>query len=101
MTEYPTLWQFFGGYLNPDWPDEYANEWAALDDYLTDDPDSGPLFRGEVKRLLAEHPSEEAVREVIFEDLGSAFLARGWKYRDWLQALSDHVARATGHPRAS
>ena len=101
MTQYPNLWQFFAGYLGPDWPDEYANEWAALDEYLRDDPDAAPMFCREVQALLAEHPSEEAVRQVIFDDFKSAYLADGWKYRDWLQALSDHVAKATGQPQAS
>ena len=103
MIEYPALWQFFGGYLGPDWPDEYANEWAALDDYLKDHHDVASRFASEVQLLLAEHPSEDAVRHVIFDEFHSAYLAEvdGWRYREWLQALADHVLRATGHPQAS
>jgi len=103
MNRYPELWQFFNVFLGPDWPEEYANEWAALDDYIHDDPGALPAFCGEVQALLADHPSEEGVRHILFEDFQLAYLAEvnGWKYRDWLQALSDHVEKAVGHPRAS
>jgi hypothetical protein len=43
------------------------------------------------------------VRKIVLDDLGSYLLVEedGWKYRDWLQALADHAAKATGHPQAS
>ncbi|MFL6164049.1 MAG: contact-dependent growth inhibition system immunity protein [Jatrophihabitantaceae bacterium] len=104
MTEYPTLWHFFGAYLYQDWLDEYADEWAAVDGFIADCPPEYPrLLRAEIAALLAEHPTEEEVRKVVFDDLGSCYLAEvdGWKYRDWLKALSDHAAKAIGHPQAS
>jgi hypothetical protein len=56
-----------------------------------------------VAALLAEHPAEEDVRRIVLDDLGSCCLVEvfGWKYRDWLQALSDHAAKAAGRPGAS
>ena len=104
MTQYPTLEHFFGAYLNEDWPDDYGNEWTAVDGFIADGPPEDPeLFRAEIAQLLAEHPAEEEVRKIVLDDLECGFLAdaAGWKYRAWLQALSDHAARATGHPRAS
>ncbi|MFL6162930.1 MAG: contact-dependent growth inhibition system immunity protein [Jatrophihabitantaceae bacterium] len=103
MTDYPLLWQFFGGYLNEDWPDEYANEWAAVDAFARDAPAKVDAFRSEIAALLAEHPMEEDVRKLVFDDLASCYLAEvdGWKYRDWLKALSDHAAKVVRHPRAS
>jgi hypothetical protein len=103
MTEYFELSQFFGGYLNEDWPDDYADEWAALDDYLRGSPGVAPAFCKEAQALLDEHLSEEELSRVIFYDFGCAFSAEvaGWKYRDWLKALSDYVAKAVGHPQAS
>jgi hypothetical protein len=38
MNEYPTLCQFFGGYMHQDWRDDYPDEWAALDDFWKTDP---------------------------------------------------------------
>jgi contact-dependent growth inhibition (CDI) system CdiI-like immunity protein len=104
MTRYPTLWHFFGGYLHEDWRDDYDDEWAAIDGFIADGPPEDPvLFRAEIAQLLTEHSSEEDVRKIVLDDLGSYLLVEvdGWKYRDWLQALSDHVAKATGHPQAS
>ncbi len=103
MTEYPSLFQFFGGYLNQDWPDEYADEWAALEEYLSDNPRGATGFCPEIQALLEEHPDEGELRRMLFQELGCAYSAEvdGWKYRDWLQALSDHVEKAIGHPRAS
>ena len=104
MTGYPTLDHFFGVYLGEDWPDDYGSEWAAVDAFVAEGPPEDPgLFRAEIARLLAVHLSEEEVRKVILDDLHSCLSPEvdGWTYRDWLQALSDHVARATGHPQAS
>src|SRR4051812_37437691 len=89
MTKYPSLFLFFGGYLNEDWPDEYADEWVALDEYLRDNPHSASGFSPEVQALLVENASEGELRKVLFDDLGCAYSAEraGWKYRDWLQAM--------------
>jgi len=103
MTEYFELLQFFGGYLNEDWPDEYADEWAALDNYLHDSPGVAPEFCKEIQALLDDHPSEDEVSKVLSYDLACAYAAEnlGWKYRDWLKALSDYATKAIGHPQAS
>lgn len=100
---YPTLWQFFGGYMHQDWRDDYVDEWAALDDFLADGSDVIKDFRREIEVLLTENRSEEELRRIVLDELGSSCMVEvnGWKYRDWLQALSDHAAKATGHPRAS
>jgi hypothetical protein len=104
MTPYPTLEQFLGGYLHLDWHDDYPDEWAAVDGFLADGPPENiQLFRAEIASLLTEHPAEEDVRRIVLDDLDSCYLAdvNGWKYRDWLKALSDQAAKAIGHPQAS
>lgn len=104
MTQYPTLEHFFGGYMHQDWRDDYADEWAAVDGFIADGPPEDPeLFRAEIALLLNRHSSEKEIRKIVLDDLDSNYLAdvSGWKYRDWLQALSDHAAKAIGHPRAS
>ena len=103
MTEYPTLEQFFGGYLHQDWRDDYPDEWAALDDFLEDGPEVVDSFRREVAVVLADYESEADLRQLVLDELGSFSMVevRGWTYRAWLQALSNHAAKAIGHPRAS
>lgn len=103
MTKYPNLRQYFGGYLNQDWRDDYADEWAALEDYLRDNPSGANGFCPEAQALLSEHDSEQEVRTIILDELWCAYLAEahGWRYRDWLRALSDYAAKAIGHPQAS
>ena len=102
--QYPTLGHFFGVYLGEDWPEDYGSEWAAVDAFIAEGPAEDPgLFCAEITRLLAQHPSENEVREIVLDDLRSYLLPEvdGWKYRDWLQALAYHAARVTGHPQAS
>lgn len=104
MTSYPTLARFFGAYMHQDWADDYLDEWAAVDGFLADGPpESLQLFRSEIAALLAEYPVEADVRHIVLDDLDSCCLVEvdGWKYRDWLKALSDHAAKAVGHPQAS
>lgn len=104
MTTYLMLGSFLGGYLHQDWSLDYPDEWAALDGFLADGPpENGQTFRSEIATLLAENPLEEDVRRIVLDELYSCALAEahGWKYRDWLQALSDHAAKSVGHPQAS
>ena len=104
MTDYPMLRHFFGAYMHQDWQDDYADEWAAVDGFLADGPPENiQRFRTEIAALLAEHPVEDEVRRIVLDDLDSCCLVEvdGWTYRDWLKALSDHAAKASGHTRAS
>ena len=104
MTAYPTVGSFLGGYMHQDWYDEYPDEWAALDDFLADGPpENARAFRTEIGALLTEHPAEDDVRRIVLDELGSCCLVEvgGWKYRDWLKALSDRAAQSIGHPQAS
>lgn len=104
MIRYPTLDHFFGGYMHQDWHDDYPDEWAALDAFVAEGPpEAADLFRAEIALLLTEHPSEDDVRKIVLDDLDSYYLAdvNGWKYRAWMQALSDHAAKASGHSQAS
>jgi CdiI immunity protein len=104
MNDYPTLCQFFGGYMHQDWRDDYPDEWAALDDFLEDGPDTVEAFTHEITELLAEGLQEDELRRTVLDELGSSSMVevRGWTYSDWLQAMANHAATgASGHPQAS
>lgn len=103
MTTYPTLQYFFECYMHQDWREDYVTEWAVLDDFMRSDPEIAAHFCEEVSRLLATGPSEDELRTLLLDEYLAAAMVEnvGWKYRDWLQALSDHVGKAIGHPQAS
>src|SRR3954452_24834161 len=101
MTRYFMLGSYLGGYMHQDWYDDYPDEWAALDGFLADGPpENAQVFCADIAALLAEHPIEEDLCRIVLDDLGSCCLVEvlGWTYRDWLQALSAHAAKAIGHP---
>ncbi|MFL6162244.1 MAG: contact-dependent growth inhibition system immunity protein [Jatrophihabitantaceae bacterium] len=103
MNDYPTLRHFFGAYLHEDWPDEFADEWAAADGFVREEPQAAPNFKAEMDQLLLSYPEEHQLRHMLLYDFGAAAMMEnlGWKYRDWLQAMADHVEKAAGHPQAS
>jgi hypothetical protein len=103
MTAYPTLSYFFGGYMHPDWREDHPDEWAVLDDFTRSDPQLTTKFCQEISQLLATNPSEDELRTLLLDEYLAAAMVEslGWKYRDWLKALSDHAAKAVGHPQAS
>ena len=103
MTDYPTLSRFFGAYMHQDWHDEFPDEWAVADQFVQDEPFSVATFAAEMEKLLANCPEEDKLRLILLYDFAAAAMVenRGWKYRDWLQAMADHIQKAAGHPRAS
>lgn len=80
------------GYLNQDWPYDYPDAWAAVDDFLEHEPRRHDL-PGEITDVLERMPSEDDVRRYVLEDLDSGYLphADGYSVTGWLTALRDHV----------
>ena len=103
MRDYPMLRHFFGAYMHQDWHDEFPDEWAAADEFVADEPFSLAAFATEMDQLLANCPDEQQLRDKLLDSFGAAAMVenRGWKYRDWLQAMAEHVHKASGHPQAS
>ena len=103
MNDYPALRRFFGAYLHEDWSDEFPDEWAAADEFARGEPLEAPNFGSEMGRLFTNYTEEGQLRHVLLYDFGAAILIehKGWKYRDWLQSMADHVQKAVEHPQAS
>jgi len=97
------LRHFFGAYMHEDWGDEFPDEWAVADEFVRDEPYSVAAFATEMAQLLANCPEEEQLRHKLLYTFGAAAMMEnlGWKYRDWLQAMADHMQKASGHPQAS
>jgi len=103
MTAYPALRYFFGAYQHHDWREDYATEWAALNDFMRSDPEVAANFCREISQLLDTEPSEDELRTLLLDEYLAAAMVEnlGWTYRDWLRALSDYAAKTIGHPQAS
>jgi hypothetical protein len=96
MSTHPALELLFQAYLHQDWPDEYGSAWAAVDDFLANEPRAAQL-PDEVTALLAEQPSDDGLREAFLDTLDSGYLpeADGFTVRDWLTALRERAQGAS------
>jgi hypothetical protein len=93
MTNYPALTLLLQGYLNLDWPDEYGNPWAAVDDFLASEPLARQL-RSEIDEILAGNMPDDYLRALVVDTIGSGYLpeANGWTIADWLRALANRAS---------
>ncbi|MEI2808943.1 MAG: contact-dependent growth inhibition system immunity protein [Nocardioides sp.] len=94
---YPALELLTQGYLTLDWPDDYANVWAAVDDYVASEPIAGQL-PDEVARVVAMIDSEEDLRALIIGELGCGYLpdSDGFTMTTWLLTVGDRVRGLVG-----
>lgn len=92
---YPALALLAQGYLTLDWPDDYPDAWAAVDDYVTHEPIADQL-PDEIARLAEAMPSEETLRTLIIDELGCGYLpdADGFTMTTWLLAVGERVRGA-------
>jgi len=93
MTEYDSLDQLLGGYLNEDWADEYSDLWQAVDDFVYSQHSFALNLRGVIEDVLRQYTSEDALFAYLLRlGLGYRIQFHGWtSHRDWLLAVADHV----------
>lgn len=79
-------------YLNQDWPFDYPDVWAAVDDFLVKEPPAQDLL-DDITDVLERMPSNDDVRRYVLEDLDSNYIPDpdGQSMTSWLAALRDHV----------
>ncbi len=94
---YPALELLTKGYLTLDWPDDYPNAWAAVDDYVANEPIAGQL-PNEVAEVVAMIDSEEGLRTLIIGEFGSGYLpdSDGLTMTSWLLAIGERVRGLVG-----
>ena len=84
------------GLLESDWPDDYVNAWAAIDEYVASEPVARYL-PDEIADLLDTTSSEECLRALVLGELGRGYLpvADGLTMRTWLLAVRQRVLEAS------
>lgn len=95
MREFKSLQLLLQGYLNIDWPDDYTDVWAAVEDFVCSEPASVTSLPMEIESLLRRFRSEEELRDFFIGELASGYLPEfdGWTYRDWLIELAGRASR--------
>jgi hypothetical protein len=91
----PALLHLMGAYLNQDWPEDYADEWEALDDLVLGAKSDAPALPLEIAWVLATYPTEGEIEEYM-RSLGSGYAADPDEggYRGWLIEVSRRVQAA-------
>ena len=99
MSSYPTLEHLFGVYINEDWPDDYGTVWAAIDDFVRDEPELAELATAEVRELLSRGLSEGELKRVL-DNLSCNYwpYGRGSNYLEWLARVAEQLAAAIERP---
>jgi hypothetical protein len=95
MITTPALEHLVGAYLNQDWPDDYPDEWAALDDFISGSPDEARALPGEIAMVLTKYPTEDAVHAYL-DELFTGYAADPDEggFRGWLIEVSRRVQAA-------
>lgn len=84
------LESLIGAYLNQDVWDFYPDVMAGVDDFMKDEPDLAKPLMVEIEQLLADHPEEADVAELM-RRLGAGFIPAEDGYRGWLVRIASHV----------
>lgn len=90
MNDHPALTQLLQAYLHLDWPEDYGDPWAAIDDFLRSEPEQAARLAGEIDRLLGDTAEEAELRRLVVGELGSGYLpeADGWSFASWLAEIA-------------
>lgn len=91
----PALDLFIGAYLHQDWPDEFSDEWAALDAFITREPRRARTLSSEIDGLLRARLSDADLEEFL-DDHGCEYLAdpASGGNRAWLTEVSRRARTA-------
>lgn len=101
---YPQLYRL-QAYLHQDWPDDYPDVWAAIDDFLTGATESDARrLVNEVGSILASTNSEDGLQKTFIWDPSGLLLqyyppGDGYTTKGWLEDLQRHVMTSLEKPR--
>lgn len=90
MTGSQALTELVAGYLNQDWPLDYATVWDAVRAFCDEEPPTVVAqARNQALQLLRSVDSEEELKRVLVDELGSGYWPPGENltFREWLERV--------------
>ena len=90
-SEFPALYQLFGGYFHQDWRTEYATAADAVSSYVGDAPrDAVRAAVAELDRLLASGFDEAQLEHIIERGFGCEYVPEreGTTMAQWLASVA-------------
>lgn len=88
--ELKILQDLFLGYFHEDWPEEYGTPVQAVTQFIDESsPEELNLAASAIDALLAGNPSEDELKEILFDDMESHYdpTIDGVTLRTWLEQL--------------
>jgi hypothetical protein len=99
-SEFPALFQLFGGYFHQDWRDEHASPASAISAFIGEAPRDAILAAGaELDRLLAAGFSDDELARVLGEGFGGNYLPEhdGLTVSQWLAEIRASLRGGRSH----
>lgn len=94
MTEFPGLEYLMGAYLHQDWGLDHDTVWDVVDHLVSaEQPSVVDELRDDVRRLVAEHRSEEELKTLLLDELDSYYWVYGDNstFTEWLAELDQRL----------
>lgn len=97
-SRFPGLFQLLHGHLNSNWPEQYPDSWAAIDDFLGSEPSAREKLAEELTILLGTPRTEDQLQRLVIGRLGSRYFPddEGLTMREWLDALRRRTGSTAG-----
>jgi hypothetical protein len=94
MSDWPALQLLLQGYLHQDWPLDFESVWEGVDAFMSSEPGMVDALRREVEQLYEERLSDEHLRRLLIDELGSGYWppGNGMSFSAWLTALRKHLS---------
>lgn len=95
-TEFPALFQLFGGYFHEDWQSEHASPAAALSAFVEEAPaDAVRAAVRELDRLLQLPIGEEGVQRMLEDGFDCNYVPEGdgMSASEWLGVVRQRLER--------
>jgi CdiI immunity protein len=96
MTKMSDLALLIGGYLNQDWPEDYAQVWDAVEAFRREEPaDRVESACMQVRELLARRLDDDELQHFLIDELHCGYwpLGDGMTFSNWLVALERALCR--------
>ena len=93
MVPISPLGQFFGGYLHQDFADFHSSAWAAVEDFVANEPlEDRQAARSELGQLLGNCDTEQELSDAVDRlHLDYHPPGEGFTYREWLEKVERYL----------